>query len=184
MRRILRRITAPANKVSSSSGPTDGVQLDVLLPSVCQQLCSSPLLRAIVRLLLCAACLQREARITMRPLGRMLAKIMHASPLAVAEQLIRQVGGLAGATSCWLTCLHLMPGMWSHVAWMLTRLLARLLFSHQVMGMPGMVISTVESLVYLTPMAYDVVTFAILKQLASPKKKLKVSVGWGEGGGI
>ena len=46
--------------------------------------------------------------------------------------------------------------------------------SLQVMGMPGMVISTVESLVFLTPMAYDVMTFAILKQLASPKKKLKV----------
>ena len=29
---------------------------------------------------------------TMKPLGRMLAKIMHAAPLAVAEQLIRQVG--------------------------------------------------------------------------------------------
>lgn len=31
---------------------------------------------------------------TMKPLGRMLAKIMHAAPLAVAEQLIRQVGAL------------------------------------------------------------------------------------------
>lgn len=28
----------------------------------------------------------------MKPLGRMLAKIMHAAPLPVAEQLIRQVG--------------------------------------------------------------------------------------------
>lgn len=27
----------------------------------------------------------------MKPLGRMLAKIMHAAPLPVAEQLIRQV---------------------------------------------------------------------------------------------
>lgn len=41
--------------------------------------------------------------------------------------------------------------------------------------MPGMVTSIVESLKYLTPMAFDVMTFAILKQLASPKKKLKVS---------
>lgn len=45
------------------------------------------------------------------------------------------------------------------------------------MGMPGMVTSIVESLKYLTPMAFDVMTFAILKQLASPKKKLKAS-GW------
>lgn len=48
VRRILRRVTAPANK--------------------------------------------KEAKLTMKPLGRMLAKIMHATPLAVAEQLIRQVG--------------------------------------------------------------------------------------------
>ncbi len=34
---------------------------------------------------------QKEAKVTMKPLGRMLAKIMHAAPLAVAEQLIRQV---------------------------------------------------------------------------------------------
>ncbi len=40
--------------------------------------------------------------------------------------------------------------------------------------MPGMVTSIVESLKYLTPMAFDVMTFAVLKQLASPKKKLKV----------
>ena len=44
----------------------------------------------------------------------------------------------------------------------------------QVMGMPGMVTSIVESLKYITPMAFDVMTFAVLKQLASPKKKLKV----------
>ncbi|KAL4451471.1 hypothetical protein ABPG75_007133 [Micractinium tetrahymenae] len=88
VRRILRRVTAPANK--------------------------------------------KEAKLTMKPLGRMLAKIMHAAPLAVAEQLIRQV-----------------------------------------MGMPGMVTSIVESLKYLTPMAFDVMTFAVLRQLASPKKKLK-----------
>jgi THO complex subunit 2 len=49
VRRILRRVTAPANK--------------------------------------------KEAKTTMKPLGRMLAKIMHAAPLPVAEQLIRQVGG-------------------------------------------------------------------------------------------
>ena len=47
VRRILRRVTAPANK--------------------------------------------KEAKTTMKPLGRMLAKIMHAAPLPVAEQLIRQV---------------------------------------------------------------------------------------------
>lgn len=40
--------------------------------------------------------------------------------------------------------------------------------------MPGMVTSIVESLKYLTPMAFDVMSFAVLKQLASPKKKLKV----------
>lgn len=40
--------------------------------------------------------------------------------------------------------------------------------------MPGMVTSIVESLKYLTPMAFDVMTFAVLRQLASPKKKLKV----------
>ena len=34
---------------------------------------------------------QKEAKATMKPLGRMLAKIMHAAPLPVAEQLIRQV---------------------------------------------------------------------------------------------
>lgn len=88
VRRILRRVTAPATK--------------------------------------------KEAKMTMKPLGRMLAKIMHANPLAVAEQLLRQV-----------------------------------------MGMPGMVASIVESLKYLTPMAFDVLTFAILKQFASPRKKLK-----------
>lgn len=47
VRRILRRVTAPASK--------------------------------------------KEAKLTMKPLGRMLAKIMHSAPLAVAEQLIRQV---------------------------------------------------------------------------------------------
>ena len=47
------------------------------------------------------------------------------------------------------------------------------------MGMPGMVTSIVESLKYLTPMAFDVMTFAVLKQLASPKKKLKVGRGRG-----
>jgi hypothetical protein len=49
-----------------------------------------------------------------------------------------------------------------------------ILFLAQVMGMPGMVTSIVESLKYLTPMAFDVMTYAVLKQLASPKKKLKV----------
>lgn len=43
--------------------------------------------------------------------------------------------------------------------------------------MPGMVTSIVESLKYLTPMAFDVMTYAVLKQLASPKKKLKVGTG-------
>jgi hypothetical protein len=52
VRRILRRVTAPANK--------------------------------------------KEAKATMKPLGRMLAKIMHAAPLPVAEQLIRQVRYYAG----------------------------------------------------------------------------------------
>ncbi len=88
VRRILRRVTAPANR--------------------------------------------REAKLTMRPLGRMLAKITHANPLAVAEQLLRQV-----------------------------------------MGMPGMVASISEALKYLTPLAFDVATFAILCQLASRRRKLK-----------
>eukprot|EP00887_Chlorella_sp_A99_P001761 scaffold19.g1761.t1 len=79
VRRILRRVTAPANR--------------------------------------------REAKATMKPLGRMLAKITHATPLAVSEQLIRQV-----------------------------------------MGMPGMVTSIVESLKYLTPAALDAMTFVILRQ--------------------
>ena len=61
----------------------------------------------------------------MRPLGRMLAKIMHASPLAVAEQLIRQVGGCAEPCPArTLTGAHA-----RHVIlllWMLTRLLALL----------------------------------------------------------
>ena len=35
----------------------------------------------------------------------------------------------------------------------------------QVMGMPGMVTSIVESLKYLTPMAFDVMTFVILRQV-------------------
>lgn len=88
VRRILRRVTAPANR--------------------------------------------REAKLTMRPLGRMLAKITHANPLGVAEQLLRQV-----------------------------------------MGMPGMVASISEALRFLTPLAFDVATFAILCQLASRKRKLK-----------
>jgi THO complex subunit 2 len=88
VRRILRRVTAPANR--------------------------------------------REAKLTMRPLGRMLAKITHANPLAVAEQLLRQV-----------------------------------------MGMPGMVASISEALKYLIPLAFDVLTFAILCQLASRRRKLK-----------
>jgi len=88
VRRILRRVTAPANR--------------------------------------------REAKLTMRPLGRMLAKITHANPLAVAEQLLRQV-----------------------------------------MGMPGMVASISEALKYLTPLTFDVATFAILCQLASRRRKLK-----------
>ena len=50
----------------------------------------------------------------------------------------------------------------------------------QVMGMPGMVGSIVESLRYITPFAIDVMLFVIIKQLASPKKKLKVgaAAGW------
>lgn len=40
--------------------------------------------------------------------------------------------------------------------------------------MPGMVTSIVEALKYLTPMAFDVMIHAVLAQLASPKKKLKV----------
>ena len=88
VRRILRRVTAPANK--------------------------------------------REAKIKMRPLGRMLGKIAHANPFAVSEQVIRQV-----------------------------------------MGMPGMVLSISQALNYLTPMAFDVLTFCVIKKLASSNRKLK-----------
>ena len=88
VRRILRRVTAPANR--------------------------------------------REAKTTMRPLGRMLAKIAHSSPFAVAEQLLRQV-----------------------------------------MGMPGMVLSISQALKFLTPLAFDVITFCIIRRLASPGRKLK-----------
>ena len=34
---------------------------------------------------------RKEAKAAMRPLGRALAKIMHAQPIAVCEQLLRQV---------------------------------------------------------------------------------------------
>jgi THO complex subunit 2 len=88
VRRILRRVTAPASK--------------------------------------------KEAKTTMKPLGRMLAKIAHANPLPVAEQLLRQVT-----------------------------------------GMPGMVRSIAASLAFLTPAAFDVLTFALLRALASPRRKLK-----------
>lgn len=43
----------------------------------------------------------------------------------------------------------------------------------QVMGMPGMVVSISESLKYLTPFTFDAMTFTILKQLSSGKRKLK-----------
>lgn len=117
---------------------------------------------------------QKEAKATMKPLGRMLAKIMHAAPLAVAEQLIRQVregwrwAGMSGGDErlgAGLSAAR--PDLTSPPT------LSSPLPHHQVMGMPGMVTSIVESLKYLTPMAFDVMTFAILKQLASPKKKLK-----------
>eukprot|EP00890_Picochlorum_soloecismus_P005818 jgi/Picsp_1/6237/NSC_03591-R1_tho complex subunit 2 len=43
----------------------------------------------------------------------------------------------------------------------------------QVMGMPGMVLSIAESLKYLSPLTFDVMTFMILKQLSCGKRKLK-----------
>eukprot|EP00889_Picochlorum_renovo_P001076 jgi/Picre1/28106/NNA_003513.t1 len=43
----------------------------------------------------------------------------------------------------------------------------------QVMGMPGMVVSISESLKYLTPFTFDAMTFTILRQLSSGKRKLK-----------
>lgn len=136
---------------------------------------------------------------TMKPLGRMLAKIMHAAPLAVAEQLIRQVGagGFAwcvavvrssgGTHRCsrcrqapGSICASPYPSSTSPGTQPVPRLPPPP--TPQVMGMPGMVTSIVESLKYLTPMAFDVMTFAVLKQLASPKKKLKVSrAGGGPG---
>ena len=39
---------------------------------------------------------KREARQSMRPLGRLLAKITHANPLIVCDQLLRQVMGMPG----------------------------------------------------------------------------------------
>jgi THO complex subunit 2 len=75
---------------------------------------------------------KREARTTMRPLGRMLAKIAHAAPLPVAEQLLSQV-----------------------------------------MYMAGLGPAVAEALAFLTPHAFDVLTFAVLRQLSAPKRKLK-----------
>ena len=43
----------------------------------------------------------------------------------------------------------------------------------QVMGMPGLVASVVEALRYLPTMAFDVMTFVLLRHMASPRKKLK-----------
>ena len=74
----------------------------------------------------------KDTKKTMRPIGRLLAKVAHANPFVVCRQLLRQV-----------------------------------------MGMPGMVASISESLKYLTPMAFDVLTFSIVKQLSSGKRKLK-----------
>jgi THO complex subunit 2 len=75
---------------------------------------------------------KKEAKLTMRPIARLLAKISHANPFVICRQLLRQV-----------------------------------------MGMPGMVLSISESLKYLTPLTFDVLTFTILKQLSSGKRKLK-----------
>ena len=75
---------------------------------------------------------KREAKLTMRPVARLLAKVSHANPFIVCKQLLRQV-----------------------------------------MGMPGMVVSVSESLKYLSPLMFDVLTFSILKQLSSGKRKLK-----------
>ena len=74
----------------------------------------------------------KDTRKTMRPIGRLLAKVAHSNPFVVCRQLLRQV-----------------------------------------MGMPGMVASISESLKYLTPMTFDVLTFSIIKQLSSGKRKLK-----------
>lgn len=75
---------------------------------------------------------KREAKLAMRPISRLLAKISHANPFVVCKQLLRQV-----------------------------------------MGMPGMVLSISESLKYLSPLTFDVMTFMILKQLSCGKRKLK-----------
>lgn len=75
---------------------------------------------------------RKEAKLAMRPISRLLAKISHACPFVVSTQLLRQV-----------------------------------------MGMPGMVLSISEALKYLTPLTFDVMTYSILKQLATGKKKLK-----------
>lgn len=46
--------------------------------------------------------------------------------------------------------------------------------------MPGMVPTAVEALKLATPMTLDVVAYAILRRMASPRQKLKVRVvgGW------
>ena len=144
VKRILRRVTAPANKVSLCvcvggcvwvcgwlglvGGGSSSLGRHTTLASASHLQSEShfphhprPRPR------------QREAKQTSKPLGRMLAKIMAANPLAVSEQLTRQV-----------------------------------------MSLQGMVASIVESFKFLTPMAFDVMTFTLLKQLASAKKKLKV----------
>lgn len=50
---------------------------------------------------------RKEAKAQMRPLGRLLAKICHAAPLAVSEQLLRQVMGLPGMVNSIIEALGL-----------------------------------------------------------------------------
>lgn len=49
--------------------------------------------------------------------------------------------------------------------------------NHQVMGMPGMVLTVAESLRLSTPMTFDALTFVILRKLSAAKRKLKVGRG-------
>lgn len=98
VRRILRRVTAPANKVrgwvmgrrclAAAANPTVLTKCSAAASAAP----STPHTHAHAAIP-AFHLLQKEAKATMKPLGRMLAKIMHASPMPVAEQLIRQVGG-------------------------------------------------------------------------------------------
>ena len=113
VRRILRRVTAPANKKEAKVRPAAALppaRLRLLrqqqggLPADCAHRPSSlPLQHHFMWRASSRGpsdpsppLLPPHHQATMKPLGRMLAKIMHAAPMAVAEQLIRQASATAG----------------------------------------------------------------------------------------